>query len=222
MAGRERHSAAGKKTGPTSANRGCQLFDAWVREQAAELGTIEAALDKVSKALGSIDTTGVTRWRGSRVAPEAHRQTLAEVCGVPVTAWEDWEASEELEPKEVASDATERQRYALAPPRELGTTEQELRASAQRCRRWLEGDGLSPGQAAALEAKLLSALTSLARLEAERPLERHPDFADFTANILEAIKEAFGAECTPDRLRALAASMRRRGEAKRSSKAEAA
>jgi hypothetical protein len=83
----------------------------------------------------------------------------------------------------------------------------------------LKKANLSPNQAAALEGKHLSALVAIQKIEHEGALDSHPEFADFLADIRGAIKDAFGDLCTPERMRALSESMRRRGKSKRTSEA---
>lgn len=155
--------------------------------------------------------------KGERQPNEAFRAACLEHYSIPLEAW--------LEPDPDAERAAAALDVEPAPksgPREIvdeplapGQTLEKLRLSAARTERLLRSPQLSTSAAAALEGRHQAALIAIQKIEHEGALENHPDFAQFLADIRGAIKDAFGDECTPERMRALSESMRKRGKSKR-------
>lgn len=153
--------------------------------------------------------------KGERQPTEAFKLAALEAYSIPLEAW--LEVDEDAEPTE-SSDAA-----PPSGPREItdepllpGQTLEKLRRSAARTERMLRSPTLSSSQAAALEGRHQAALIAIQRIEHDGALEQHPDFAAFMADIRGAIKDAFGDMMTPERMRVLSDSMRKRGKVKRS------
>lgn len=138
--------------------------------------------------------------------------------GIPVESWlePDPEAEKAAEAQEAAPKS---ERRIIDEPLAPGQTLEKLRLSAARTERLLRSPTLSTAAAAALEGRHQAALVAIQKIELDGALEQHPDFAQFLADIRGAIKDAFGDACTPERMKALSESMRKRGKAKRLSEA---
>lgn len=180
--------------------------------------SIGDALESVSRVCNSIHRTAVHKWRSERRAPEAHRGAIATLTGIAVEAWDTWEPNGEPIPDPKA-DEPKGPKYALAPPRELSTLEDELRRSVQELNRFLEGGALSPTQAAGLHAKKITALASLAKMQADRGIHEHPDFAGLAEDLIAAVVAELGPEAPEgiegriaDRFEALQAARAAAGE----------
>ena len=153
--------------------------------------------------------------KGERQPNEAFRNACLEAYSIPLDAWlePDPEAEREAETNEAAPKSGPRE--VVDEPLAPGQTLEKLRMSAARTERLLRSPMLSTSAAAALEGRHQAALIAIQKIEHEGALENHPDFAQFLADIRGAIKDAFGDECTPERMRKLSESMRKRGKAKR-------
>ena len=127
---------------------------------------------------------------------------LERVSGVKAKSWQE-EPAPASGPREITDEP-------LLP----GQTLEKLRRSAARTERLLRDPSLSASHAAALEGRHQAALVAIQKIEHEGALENHPSFSQFLADIRGAIKDAFGELCTPERMRVLAESMRRRGKVK--------
>jgi transcriptional regulator with XRE-family HTH domain len=133
----------------------------------------------------------VHNWKkGERTPTEAQRRLVADVTGgaVDVASWLYWLPAEGIErdpPKDEAPPSS-RSRAVAIP--ELGKTPDEIKASVRRCKALAQKTGLSPTQQAQLEAKVLSGLGALARLEERSKIEDHPDFDSFTDLIHVALE----------------------------------
>ena len=157
----------------------------------------------VSKALVSLVQNG------ERAASPEFRVKCLEAYAIPL---EDWDKPDpELAPDPEPAPPKSEQR----PARKLGSTREELWATVEDIDRELRGSALSSSQRASLLGKRAGTLSAIARMEKSAALEEHPDFEGFRADIIASIREAFGDECTPDRLRAMAESMRRRGKSRK-------
>lgn len=156
----------------------------------------------VSKALVSLVQNG------ERTASEQFRAKCLEAYSIPL---EDWARED---PESVTTTPSEAQPVSeKRPARKLGTTREELWATVEDIDTELRGGNLSATQRASLIGKRSNTLGAIGRLEKAQALEDHPDFATFKADILGAIKDAFGDLVTPERLRVLGESMRKRGKA---------
>jgi transcriptional regulator with XRE-family HTH domain len=144
---------------------------------------------------------------GERSASEQFRAKCLEAYAIPL---EDWarEDPESITPECAVQPVSEKR-----PARKLGTTREELWATVEEIDTELRGNSLSSTARASLIGKRSNTLGAIGRLEKAQALEDHPDFEAFRADILGAIKDAFGDLVTPDRLRVLGESMRRRGKA---------
>jgi hypothetical protein len=163
----------------------------------------------VSKSLVSLVQNGV------RVASPELRAKCLDAYSIPLADWdvEDPEsvAAEALEPPPPVSEKR--------PARKLGTTREELWCTVEEIDTELRGGSLSASQRASLLGKRANTLGAIARMEKAQALEDHPDFESFRADILGAMKDAFGeslgAEAYASALRAFSDSMRKRGKSKR-------
>lgn len=158
---------------------------------------------------------------GDRFPNEHIREACLNAYGIPLEAW--FEPDPNAPPEQ---DGNAGEQEPKSGPREIideplapGQTLEKLRLSAARTERLLRSPSLSTSAAAALEGRHQAALIAIQKIEHEGALENHPDFAPFLADIRGAIKDAFGDECTPERMRALSESMRKRGKTKRLSEA---
>jgi transcriptional regulator with XRE-family HTH domain len=141
----------------------------------------------------------IARWKkGGSVSPN-YLPRIERLCGIDSAAWTWWLQDDPLDAGTRASSpppASER-RAAPAAETTLGTTPDELRASASRCKALAKQAGLSPTQQAQLEGKTISALTALARLEERQAIADHPDFAPLVEDLVHAVRSALGPDA-PD------------------------
>lgn len=98
------------------------------------------------------------------------RKAIERETGIPADAWDGGESAQE-EPTDEP----------------LGTTPEELRASARRLKTLARRPGLTPGQQATLEGKLATVLCRLD--ERAKALEGHPDFDAHVEDVLTALEE---------------------------------
>jgi transcriptional regulator with XRE-family HTH domain len=148
---------------------------------------------------------------GERLASPEVRAKCLEAYSIPL---EDWDRPDPDDTLELASDAETAPppKSEQRPARKLGSTREELWCTVEDIDRERRSGALSSSQRASLLGKRAGTLSAIARMEKSAALEEHPDFEAFRADIIASIREAFGDECTPDRLRAMAESMRRRGK----------
>jgi transcriptional regulator with XRE-family HTH domain len=187
---------------------GARALDAWKKRLGLSVRDVAA---RVGCAHGTI-----SNWtRGERTPLDGQRKVLEEVTGgeVPASWWFFWALGDGLE-DDRPSPAPESGPREIALP-ELGSTPDELRASVRRALALLGEKEITLKQRLDAEGRIQVGLSALARLEERAKLEEHPDFAAFRADILGSIEDAFGDLCTPERLRALSESMRRRGQARK-------
>ena len=144
---------------------------------------------------------------GERTPSDQFRTACLEAYGIPLELWQQPDPECALPTQESAPVSEKR------PARKLGTTREELWATVEEIDTELRGNGLSSTARASLIGKRSNTLGAIGRLEKAQALEDHPDFATFKADILGAIKDAFGDLVTPERLRVLGESMRKRGKA---------
>lgn len=154
--------------------------------------------------------------KGERQPNEAFRAACLEHYSIPLEVW--LEPDPDAERAAAAHDAEPPRsgpREIVDEPLGPGQTLEKLRLSAARTERLLRSPQLSTSAAASLEGRHQAALIAIQKIEHEGALENHPDFAQFLADIRGAIKDAFGDGCTPETMRKLSDSMRKRGKSKR-------
>ena len=147
---------------------------------------------------------------GERSASPEFRAKCLEAYGIPLEDWDRPDPDLAPDPEPAPPPKSEQR-----PARKLGSTREELWATVEDIDRELRGGALSSSQRASLLGKRAGTLSAIARMEKSAALEEHPDFEAFRADIIASIREAFGDECTPERLRALAEAMRRRGKTRK-------
>lgn len=148
---------------------------------------------------------------GVRAPSEDLKKRILEAYAIPVEDWLRPDPDHVIEVCPLEPPPASEQR----PARKLGSTREELWATVEDIDRERRGGALSSSQRASLLGKRAGTLSAIARMEKSAALEEHPDFEAFRADIIASIREAFGDECTPERLRAMAESMRRRGKARK-------
>jgi transcriptional regulator with XRE-family HTH domain len=136
----------------------------------------------VAEAIGCA-TGSISNWKAGKPVPALHLPRIEAVSSVPPVAWTFWVRADGTE--EPAPPASEKRSTVLT---ELGKTPDEIRASVQRCKKLLAEEKLSPTQHGQIEAKILSGLGALARLEERSKIEDHPDFESFTDLIHVALE----------------------------------
>lgn len=145
---------------------------------------------------------------GERTASDQFRAKCFEAYAIPL---EDWSVDDPE--SATTSDHEPPPKSEKRPARKLGTTHEELWQTVEDIDTELRDGNLSASQRASLIGKRSNTLGAIGRLEKAQALEDHPEFEAFRADIIGAIKDAFGDLVTPERLRALGESMRKRGKA---------
>lgn len=145
---------------------------------------------------------------GERTPSDQFRTACLEAYGIALELWQQPDPECATVVSQEPAPASEKR-----PARKLGTTREELWATVEEIDTELRGNGLSSTARASLIGKRSNTLGAIGRLEKAQALEDHPDFEAFRADILGAIKVAFGDLVTPERLRALSEEMRKRGKA---------
>jgi transcriptional regulator with XRE-family HTH domain len=192
---------------------GWRDLDAWRTERNL---TYRELADKLGCAAG-----GITGWKNGRPPSGLHLDRIEALARIDRDAWTWWTQDEPLDASaRPSSPPPASERRAAAPPAEtpLGTTPDELRASASRCKALAKQAGLSPTQQAQLEGKTISALTALARLEERQAIHEHPDFAPLVEDLVLAVRSALGPDA-PDGIESRIADELERLQATRSASA---
>lgn len=153
---------------------------------------------------------------GIRTPSDEMKRRCLEAYAIPL---EQWDTPDIEHLVEADHDPETPSKSEKRPARKLGSTREELWATVEDIDAELRGSALSSSQRASLLGKRAGTLSAIARMEKSAALEEHPDFAQFLADVRGAIKDAFGDECTPEKMRAIAESMRKRGKAKRTAEA---
>ena len=183
-----------------TATDGHSAFDRLSKWLSTEQISFQELARRCSSKQNKFDAKAITRVVNEHKKPTPHLAgALERVTGIEVAAWDQRPPESERRPVTL---------------RELGTTKAELLETVRLIDLALAGKP-SDSALANLAGKRTSALLAISRLEERGELADHPDFADFREDIQGAIKDAFGDLCTPERLRTLAISMRRRGEARK-------
>lgn len=159
---------------------GNRLLEEWARSQDV---SVSAATEIVSDAC-KVSRPYAVRWRQTNRPPAKYWATIQQVTGLSPTVWETWELLGREEPEIEPESA----KVEKAPPRELGTTRDELRGTVQEIDLARNKGGLTPAQVATLLGKRTSALTALARLEDSTALADHPDFDALLSDVLGALE----------------------------------
>lgn len=181
------------------------------------LAGIGGSLEQKSRKIGQDRTLICRVQKGERQPSVAFKAACLEAYLIPLEAW--LEADPDAEPEVQEPTPPSGPREITDEPLAPGQTLEKLRRSAARTERMLRSPSLSSSQAAALEGRHQAALIAIQRIELEGALENHPEFAAFMADIRGAIKDAFGDVMTPERMRTLSDSMRKRGKASKRSEA---
>jgi hypothetical protein len=136
----------------------------------------------------------IAGWKKGRSVSPAYLPRIERMCGIDPAAWTWWLQDEPLDATTRASSPPPASERRAAPPVEttLGSTPDELRASASRCKALAKQAGLSPTQQAQLEGKTISALTALARLEERQAIHEHPDFSPLVEDLVLAVRSVLG------------------------------
>ncbi len=150
-----------------------------------------------------IDRALLSRYlNGHRRPSSGHRLAIArETAGeFRPEAWDGplaaaLEREREREPWEQQQPASDRR--PVAPPRELGTTPDELRESIRAIERDLSAPGLTPPQRTQLHRAKVAALTALSRLEERAGIQDHPEFCDLIEDLVTAVCEELGPNAPP-------------------------
>lgn len=145
---------------------------------------------------------------GERTASDQFRTKCFEAYTIPLEDWSVDDPESATTPDHEPPPKSEKR-----PARKLGTTREELWQTVEDIDTELRDGNLSASQRASLIGKRSNTLGAIGRLEKAQALEDHPEFAAFMADTLGAIKDAFGDLVTPERLRVLGESMRKRGKA---------
>lgn len=151
---------------------------------------------------------------GRRNATEVQELAIAEATGGAIQTWTRAVPLRLVSPDpEVAPPAA----APSSPPREIGSTAEELRLSLVNLARASEAPGTTPAQRAQLEGRKLAVIRELQRLQGAGGIEEHPDFEGLIEDMVQAVLDVLGPAAPPgveeriaDRLERLQAARQRR------------